>query len=159
MDTPRRTLIVGVGSPIRGDDGLGPALAEAVAAMATGAVVDWMAFDGSALDLLGIFAQPPGYDCAAVIDCVTGGSPPVGEVARLHLPDDGWPEDGWTSSHHAGIRETLAMARRMAVALPPDLRFYGVGVADATAFREGLSPALQARMPALARAVAGDLGW
>lgn len=158
MAAPRRTLVVGVGSPIRGDDGVGPALAEAVARTATSGVVDCLSFDGSALDLLGIFAEGPRYDCAAVVDCVTGGSPPEGEIARLRMPDDGWPEDGWASSHHAGIRETLAMARRMGVDLPADLRFYGVGVRDATAFREGLSPALQARLPALAEALARDLG-
>lgn len=159
MAEPVRTLIVGVGSPIRGDDGVGPALAQAVAETATGAVVDWMAFDGSALDLLGIFTEGPRYDRAAIVDCVTGGSPAPGEIARLLLPDEGWPRDGWTSSHHAGIRETLAMARRMSVALPADLRFYGVGVRDATAFREGLSPAMQARLPDLAKALAADLGW
>ena len=153
----RRLLVVGVGSAIRGDDGIGPAVAEAVA-RAGGRGFEWTPFDGSALDLLGAFAGPPQYDCCAIIDCLASGRLEEGEVARLLPPDDDAPAGGWLSSHHAGILETLAMARRLGTALPADLRFYAVGVKDATAFGEGLSAGLVACLPTIAAEILSDLG-
>jgi hydrogenase maturation protease len=153
----RLTLIVGVGSAIRGDDGVGPAAAEAVARIG-GPGVAWTPFDGSALDLLGVFAGPPRYDCCAIIDCLANGRLGEGEVARLLPPNGEAPAGGWLSSHHAGILETLAMARTLGTVLPADLRFYAVGVKDATAFCEGLSTALAAKVPAIAARIASDLG-
>lgn len=152
-----RTLVVGVGSMIRGDDGVGPAAAEAIA-IAGGDGFDWMPFDGSALDLLGAFEGPPRYDRAVVIDCASDGRLGEGEVGRVVPPEGADPVKGWLSSHHAGILETVAMARRLGSPLPRDLRFYAVGVEDATAFREGLSPSLAARLPAIVAEVVADLG-
>jgi hydrogenase maturation protease len=151
-----RTLIVGVGSAIRGDDGIGPAVAEALA-IRVGRGAEWMPFDGSALDLVGAFSGPPRYDRAVVIDCMANGRLGEGEVARLTPPEGSDPGEGWLSSHHAGILETLAMSRRLGAALPADLRFYAVGVLDATAFREGLTPSLRARVPAIVAEIAADL--
>jgi hydrogenase maturation protease len=153
----RRTLVVGVGSAIRGDDGVGPAVAESVARIG-GRGFEWMPFDGSALDLLGAFAGPPRYDCSVVIDCMADGRLEEGEVARILPPDGHSPVGGWLSSHHAGILETLAMADRLRQTLPRDLRFYAVGVKDSTAFREGLSPTLKARLGEIATLIATDLG-
>ena len=152
-----RTLIVGVGSAIRGDDGIGPSVAEALANL-LGKGVDWMPFDGSALDLVGAFSGPPRYDRAVVIDCMAGGRLGEGDVARITPPEGADPKAGWLSSHHAGILETLAMSRRVGSQLPADLRFYAVGVIDATAFREGLSSSLVAKFPAVVAEIAADLG-
>ena len=152
-----RTLVVGVGSTIRGDDGVGPAVAEAVAC-ACGRGAEWMPFDGSALDLLGAFSGPPRYDRGVVIDCVADGRLREGEVARVLLPQVVAPPDGWLSSHHAGILETFALANHLGEALPPDLRFYGIGVTDATSFNDKLSASLTARLPAIIAEIVADLG-
>jgi len=149
-----KVLVVGVGSTIRGDDAVGPVLATAMAARFPGRC-EGVVFDGSALDLLGWIHPEKGYDRVAVIDCLEGGGLAEGEMARLLLPEI--PGD-LMSSHHAGIRETLHLARRLRVPLPEDLRFYGVGVRDAQAFREGLSAALADRIPALVEELAQDLG-
>ncbi len=151
-----RTLIVGVGSTIRGDDAVGPAVAEALARRG-GHGFEWMPFDGTALDLLGVFSGPPRYDRAVVIDCMANGRLDEGEVARVTPPEGLAPEQGWLSSHHAGVLETFVLARNLGSPLPADLRFYAVGVKDASAFREGLSPSLAARLDAIVTDIASDL--
>ena len=50
------------------------------------------------------------------------------------------------------------MARCLDTALPADLRFYAVGVKDATAFGEGLSAGLVACLPTIAAEILSDLG-
>jgi len=149
-----KVLVVGVGSTIRGDDAVGRVLAQEMAARFPGRC-EGLVFDGSALDLLGWIGPETGYDRVAVVDCLEGGGLDEGEMARLDLPEV--PGD-LISSHHAGIRETLHLARRLRVPLPEDLRFYGVGVRDARAFREGLNPRLAARIPDLVAELARDLG-
>lgn len=151
-----RTLVVGVGSTIRGDDGVGPVVAAEVCARG-GAGFEALVFDGSALDLLTAMAGGPAADRLVVIDCMATGKLAEGDVARLVVPpSDGDP--GFLSSHHAGILELHAMARRLSCPLPADVRCYAVGVRDATAFREGLGDALAAAVPSIARAILKDLG-
>ncbi|HOU52981.1 MAG TPA: hydrogenase maturation protease [Myxococcota bacterium] len=149
-----KVLVVGVGSTIRGDDAVGPVLAMEMATRFPDQC-EALVFDGSALDLLGLIGPETGYHRVAVIDCLEAGGLAEGEMARVQLSEV--PAD-LVSSHHAGIRETLHLAGRLQVPLPQDLRFYGVGVRDAQAFREGLSASLAARIPDLATELARDLG-
>lgn len=148
-----KTLVVGIGNPLRGDDGVGPAVAEAIC-RGEGDGRECLAFTGSGLDLLGLFG---GYGRAVLIDSLANGQLAEGECARLELPGDGAPPGPGPTAHYIGVADALRLARHLKVALPRDIRFYGVGVRPASEWREGLGAAVAARVPAIALEIEQDL--
>lgn len=148
-----KTLVVGIGNPLRGDDGVGPAVAEAVCRGA-GERCECLSFTGSGLDLLGLLG---GYDRAVLIDSLANGQLAEGECARLDLPDADAPPGPGPTAHYIGVADALRLARHLKVALPRDVRFYGIGVRPVSEWREGLGAAVAARVPAIAREIENDL--
>jgi len=153
-----RTLVVGVGSAIRGDDGVGPLLAARVCA-AAGESFESLAFAGSGLDLLGEVSRGA-WGRVVLIDSLDSGQLQVGEVARLDTRDlvrKGGPRR-YVSSHHVGLLEAFALARQLGLELPRQLVLYAVGIRPATEFREELGPELAARVVDLVAEILDDLG-
>jgi hydrogenase maturation protease len=152
---PLKTLIIGVGNPLAGDDGIGPTVAARLCKR-SGAGTEGRAFAGSALDLLGLIDQAGAPDRVVIVDSLVGDALDEGEVARVAFPDD--PAGPWISSHHVGVLELKALAERLRVRLPDDLRLYGIGVCEEAVFREGLSERLARRVPNMVRHIQDDLG-
>jgi len=151
-----KTLVVGIGNPIRGDDGVGPVVAEAICSegrLGDGGGCEWLAFTGSGLDLLGAMH---GFERVVIIDSVAGDRIGEGECCRVDLP--GMETEGtWSpSAHNIGIVDALRLAGHLRVPLP-EMRFYGIGVKAADAYREGLSEALARRVPAIVATINDDL--
>lgn len=120
MSGPRNWLVVGLGNPDRGDDGIGPA----VAAMLVGRLrdADVIARSGDILALLDDWA---GYDCVVLIDATLPRSGP-GRVHRIDLSSEELPRDLSLSSTHAfGVSEAIALARTLAT-LPRRVIIYAV---------------------------------
>lgn len=152
-----RTLVVGVGSTIRGDDGVGPLLAAEVC-RAGGEGFEPLAFGGSGLDLLSEVSRAA-WDRVALIDSLDSGQLREGEVARLDVDDLArrGGADRSVSSHHVGLLEAFGLARDLGVPLPRHLSVYAVGIKPATTFGEELSPTLKARVGALVDEILTDL--
>lgn len=98
-----RVLLIGYGNPGRGDDGLGPALAEAVDQAALPGVeveVDFQLNVENAFDL-------KGYDAVYFVDAAVAGAEPF-EFHRIQ------PQDPATFSSHAVSPEgVLALADKL----------------------------------------------
>jgi hydrogenase maturation protease len=100
-----RTLVIGLGNPILGDDGVGWKVAEAMGPRlaadpprAQAVEVDYAALGG-----LSLMERLVGYDRAVIVDAVVTRRP-VGTVARYRLDD--FPERGGanlTAVHVVGI--------------------------------------------------------
>lgn len=144
--SPAAALVIGVGNPLRGDDGIGPAVAEALCTR-LGPGWESLPFAGSSLDLLTALV---GRERVVILDALVHGSVAVGECCRLSDPEAP-AVTGFTSSHQTGVLEALALARHLGVALPSELRLFGIGVAaeDLAGYREGLSDRLAARVPGI----------
>ncbi len=151
-----RTLIVGVGSGIRGDDGIGPEVAFRLAAE-LGGETESTAFDGTGLDLLSYFTDSNAFDRVVVIDSLDTCALEEGVVARVAPRPEAAGEANYASSHHVGILEAFALARRFGVRVPPDLRLYAIGILPSEGFREGLGEPLARRVPAIVREIRDDL--
>ncbi len=141
-------LVVGIGHPFRRDDGIGPAVAEAVAAKALPGVTV-LVHHGEGTDLM---ARWPGFDRVVVVDATQpAGSP--GQIRQWDcaepLPARLFPK----GSHQFGLAEAVEMARLLGQ-LPPVLTVIGVEGEDFSAGR-GLSPAVDQALPAAAALVAG----
>ncbi len=146
-------LILGLGNPLRGDDGIGPRVIQELEARELPAGVT--ALDGGAggLDILRIIE---GWGHVVIVDAanVDAGRERLvpGEFVRF-TPDQVQLHESphEFSLHHAGLAEVLALACALARRLPPIVVF-GVQPAD-VGWGEGLSPKVEARLPVLVDAV------
>jgi hydrogenase maturation protease len=103
-----RPLLVGIGNPWRGDDGIGWAVAEG-AGRRLGDAVDVVCCDGEPTRLLDAWADA---DFAVVVDAARTGASP----GTLHLWTEGLPT-GFVSSaggsHAFGIASTVALGQAL----------------------------------------------
>lgn len=129
-------LIVGVGNPDRGDDGVGAWVAERLAAQGRPAI----ACRGETTQLMDAWA---GHDHVIVVDAMRSGVAP-GTLRRIDAHDGPFPTQAFTGSTHSfGLAEAIELARALG-SLPPRLVVYGI---EGARFDIGTSlsePALQA---------------
>ena len=150
-------LVLGVGNPLRGDDGLGPRTIEELEDRELPEKVETLDAGTGGLDLLHLIE---GRDRVIIIDAAdldrgTGQVAP-GELVRftpnqVHLMEAG----DRLSFHHAGLAEVLALARALDRPLPPIVVF-GVQPQD-VGWGQGLSPEVEAKLPALIEAVLQEI--
>jgi hydrogenase maturation protease len=144
----RRLAIIGLGNPLRGDDGIGPRLVEELTRR--GLPEGVTALDGGTggLDLLQMLA---GWRRAVIVDAADVGREPgqfvrfTPEQARLVQAADSF------SLHHAGLSEALSLANALGQTLP-DLVIFGVQPAQ-IGWGEGLSQAVETALLALTDAI------
>jgi hydrogenase maturation protease len=152
--TFEKTLVIGVGNPIHGDDGVGVLLGRLLRER-LGEGADFIPFSGSALDLL---SHLDGRRSVVIIDSVTGGSLTAGECARIDIEHERSKAPAGISSHCAGILTSIQLAEALAFEMPRDLRLYGIGIQKPKAYHEGLSELLSSRIPVIIEQIAEDLG-
>jgi hydrogenase maturation protease len=152
------TLVLGLGNPLRGDDGVGPRVVEELTRR--GLPEGVTALDGGTggLDLLQMLE---GWERVVVVDAADigrerGGKVPPGQFVRF-APDQallGEAADPF-SLHSAGLSEVLALANALGRTLP-EIVIFGVQPAE-VGWGEELSPAVEAVLPALADAVFNEV--
>jgi hydrogenase maturation protease len=152
---PAGTIIVGLGNPLRADDGVGHAVAgllrERLKDRPDIEVV--VAFTGG----LRLMERLIGSKRAYIIDAAHLGAPAgswrwldLGHLPTLHT----------ASVHDADLPTALAAGRSAGASLPPDEQIFvlAIDVADVDSFSEELSPAVRAAVPSAAAAVLDHLG-
>lgn len=158
-----RPLVLGVGNRFRGDDGVGPAVLDALAGRrAAVAAADLRELDGEPTRLLDAWA---GRRRVVVVDAVRSDpAAPDGAAGRLVVlagADAVDPERvaRWragVSGHSAGLAEAIRLAAVLG-RLPEELCIVGVEVAGADE-GPGLSPAVAAAVGAAADEVCRRVG-
>ncbi|MDD3653460.1 MAG: hydrogenase maturation protease [Desulfotomaculaceae bacterium] len=149
----KKTVIIGVGNLLLGDDGVGihaiNLLQEEKAAL--GAAVEIIDGGTAGLDLL-FWLEDTG--AAIIIDCMDAGSAP-GTIFRLPAEELFSASTGYiTSLHEISLQEVLYTAKKLGK-LPPAV-VYGIqpGKID---FGEQLSPAVKAVLPRLVELIKQEL--
>lgn len=149
-----RVRIVGCGNPDAGDDGAGLVAVDRVRALVPSDVEVVMA--PTALHVLDLLE---GADNVLLVDAMrtTAGGRDPGEVVRAASGPDGLPMAlrSSLSSHGLGLAEAVGLAA--ALGPVPNVVFLGVEVGDVRAGR-GLSPAVEAALPALVEAIVREAG-
>lgn len=126
-----KILVLGIGHPFRGDDGIGPLVAERIAALSLSCVTA-LAHHGEGTDLMERWA---GCDRVVVVDATSSDAAP-GTIRRWDavaeiLPASLFPK----TSHQFGLAEAVEMARLLG-RLPPALTVIGVEGKDFSAGTE-----------------------
>lgn len=142
----RRAVVIGVGNSYRRDDGIGPAVAAAVAAPPGVAVVCCPAEPTAILDAWADSRLAIVVD-AAVVDAAVGDWP---GLIRTSTPDECIAETP-VSSHDLSLAQTYELGRALGRA-PDELIVVTVAIAD-TGHGMGLSPEVAAALPEAVRTV------
>lgn len=146
-----RTVVIGIGNRLRGDDGAGVAVAERLRERVPSGV-DVAACSEEPSRLMDAWE---GADSVVLVDTVSSGAPP-GTLHRFDAGDEAVPARTFRSSTHAiGIAETIELARALG-RLPRRVRVYGVEAGDFTT-GASLTPAVDAAVDSLVGAVLHDL--
>jgi len=149
-----KTLIVGLGNPILGDDGVGWRVAEEVGTLVAGRPD--VEVDCASLGGLSLMERLTGYERVVLIDAIYTGAQPDGTVRRLALEDIPDLTSGHSgSAHDTSLRTALKVGRSMDVALPEDQAVTVVSIETHNVFdfSQDLSPAVEAAVQEAVRTV------
>ena len=143
-----KTLIIGLGNPILGDDGVGWVVAEKVRDMLTDdcpAEIDFASLGG-----LSLMERLTDEQRAILIDSIYTGQKPVGTVSHFTL--DSLPDlnaGHSASAHDTSLKNALQVGREMDVSLPEDRNVIVVAIEAKSVydFSEELSPAVAKAVP------------
>ncbi len=148
------TLVIGLGNPLMGDDGIGLIVLEQLAAQTFAPPVEFV--DGGTWGL----ALLPDVERAGallLLDAVHSAGDP-GTVYVLDSQDIPRFLAAKVSPHQVDVRELLALAE-LRGALPPELRVVGIQPA-AVDYGDGLSPVVAASVDRMVSAACAVLaGW
>jgi hydrogenase maturation protease len=149
-----RTLIVGIGSTIRGDDGVGVHVARELHHRPLSEGVDVIELGTAGLGLLDVVA---GYDRLIVLDAIVSGERPG--TVRVLAGDDVASAAHLGPGHEADLPTTLALGRKLAGEhMPQEVTVVAIEVRSLTSFSERLTDEAEAAIPAAVATVEDLLG-
>jgi hydrogenase maturation protease len=153
-----KTLVVGLGNPILGDDGVGWRVADEVLCRLENldsrpdllnVVVERLSVGG-----LGLMERMVGYGKAIVVDAITTREGTVGDLSCLPLsalPDHSAGHT--TSAHDTSLQNALKVASEMGFNVPRQVWVVAIEVHRTLEFSERLSAPVEATVPRAADAV------
>lgn len=151
-------LVVGLGSPDRGDDAVGPVVARRFAALGLPGV-RVLAHE----DPTDLVTSMTGASAVVVVDAVWSPGAEAGTLIILEtgegavpLPEDAWARTGRGGTHAFGLAAAVELARALKK-LPPRVVLVGVAAAGFD-HGEPLSPGVAAAVDGAVDAVRGALG-
>lgn len=149
-----RTVVIGIGNPVRSDDGVGLAVARAVRErVGNRPDVDVEELWAGGLRLVEAMA---GYDRAIVIDAMVTGTSPPGTVRRLDLADLGEARNV-TCVHDASLPTALALWRMGDVPVPSDITIWGIEGQDLQTLSEELTLPVSGAVAIATKAIMDEL--
>lgn len=165
------TLVVGLGNPLLGDDGIGWRVAEEVrrrlASRAAQAAPGREArthegeveIDHLAVGGLALMERLVGYRRAVLVDAMVTGEHPPGTVRRFAVADvPGREATHLDSAHDASLATALAAGRALGADLPSEIAVIAIEAVRVTEFVEVLTPEVEAAVPAAVEAVLAAIG-
>lgn len=143
------TLVVGLGNPILGDDGIGWHIVRQAEAewesQEQSHPIDFRCLSTGGLSLM---EHLEGYEQAVIADSIVTGNQPSGALYSFpleELPD--FSSGHMNSVHDASLRTALNVGQKMGFSLPRKIWIVAVEIQPNLEFAEDLSPALTAAVP------------
>jgi len=145
----KKILVIGLGNPILGDDGVGWIVAREVESriheMGRSIEVDYLSLGG-----LSLMERLVDYKRAILIDSLTTGKHPQGTVITFTLEDMVDLTSGHTTAvHDTSLKTALVTGRQLGAALPEDVDVHVVAIESQQVYeiQEGLTPPIAAAVP------------
>jgi hydrogenase maturation protease len=147
-----KTLVIGLGNPILGDDGVGWKIADEVSSVLgpqTSIEVDTAALGG-----LSLMERMLDYDRVVLVDSMETGQSPVGSVCIFPLASLPDPMAGHSAStHDTSLITALKTAESIGAEVPKYVDVVAIEAQNVYDFSEELSPPVAAAVPGAVQAV------
>lgn len=151
MSVNNKTLIIGLGNPILGDDGVGWRVVEEVQKQLTdknSKLAPKVEFKFLSLGGLSLMEHMAGFRDVIVVDSIMTGQNPNGTVYSLPLSSlPNFSSGHSTAIHDTSLQTALDVGRQMGMTLPDDVWVVGVEAEYVYDFSEELSPPVSAAVP------------
>ena len=149
-----KTLVIGLGNPILGDDGVGWRVVEEIARITT----DWpdIEVDCVALGGLSLMERLTGCERVILVDSIFTGEKPNGTVSLFRLTELPDLSSGHTTAvHDTSLHNALKVGRSLDIPLPrdEDVLIVAIEAENVYDFSETLSPPVKAALPQAVEAV------
>jgi hydrogenase maturation protease len=149
---PPSTLIIGLGNPILGDDGVGWKVAEQIKSVIrdqSSVEVDCLSLGG-----LSLMERMLGYQRVVIVDSMETGQGPAGSVRVIKLEELENPSAGHSASaHDTSLITALDTAKAMGLPAPKSVEIVAIEAKNVYDFSEELSPAVAEAVPLAVQAV------
>ncbi len=138
-----KTLILGLGNPIRGDDGVGIRIAEELKKHIKDENVE---VKEASIGSIGILDLVQGYDRVIVIDSIQTKDGRSGQIHRLKPSDlkssiyTSWP-------HEINFTTTLSLGEKLQLRMPKIIDIYAVEIKKNITFAEECTPEISQAIP------------
>jgi hydrogenase maturation protease len=151
-----RTLVLGIGNSILGDDGVGVRVAQAVASKIKDDSIDVMDVN---VDGLNLFDFILGYDRLVVIDAIVTEDGEIGEIYRLKPEQICSPSGSAISPHHYTLASTIEIGNRLFPReIPQDVVVFAINTEDASTITEEMSEKVREAVPRAVNLVLEEVG-
>ena len=146
-----KTIVIGLGNPILGNDGIGRKVAEEVK-QCVGARPD-VEVDCVSLGGISLMERLIGYDYAILIDAFQS-EKASGSVLVMNLDDvPNYSAFHTTNAHDTSLQNALEVGKKLGEKLPGHVMVVGVATEANFEFSEELTPDVRAAVPLAAQAV------
>jgi hydrogenase maturation protease len=140
-----RSLIVGLGNPIMGDDAIGCRCAEAIETALSPQELDMVEVIQFFRGGISLMERLIGYDRVLIIDSITGSGLNPGAVKKLTL--DEIPSYTVNSPHDGSLKNALEFGKLMGAELPRQVDILAVEIEPKFEFSDQLSAPVEAGIP------------
>lgn len=155
-----KTLVIGLGNPILGDDGVGWKVAEEVKKQLTSPPAPLLKGEGSEVDVdflslggISLMEQLIGYERAILIDAIASDQEP-GSVTVAELSETPhYSTLHTTSAHDTSLQNALKLGKEMGAKLPETVLVVGIATNRVYDFSEELSVSATNAVPEAAKTV------
>lgn len=156
-----KTLVIGLGNPILGDDGAGWKVAEKVRSQLTSPSTPLLLGEGSDVDVdclslggISLMEHLIGYERAILIDAFVSDQEP-GSIMVARLDDiPNYSAFHITSAHDTSLQNAMQLGRELGAQLPEDVTVIGIAARHIYDFSEELSPPVAEAIPKATQIVA-----
>lgn len=148
-----KTLILGLGNDILGDDAVGLEVANSIKKMNLNNV-DVKTLISSGLDILDIIS---GYNKVIIVDAIITKTNKIGTIHRL-IPEDFHKIQKISYSiHNTNISTIFEIGKKLNMMLPKEIIFYGIEIKDRLRFKEGLSKKIKNTLPLVLNRIIAEI--
>jgi hydrogenase maturation protease len=152
----KKTLVLGVGNTIRGDDAVGILAVRALDKVLSAPLkkqVELRELEDSGINLLELLS---GYKKAIVVDSITTKNAKAGTIYEINREALCYKKPDY-STHQFGIPAILDMAEQLCLDIPINLKLFAVEIASNDDFSTKVSPIILDTVPRLVKVLKKEL--
>lgn len=137
-----KTIIIGLGNPVFGNDSIGPRVTRSLAARLKCPDFTILETAAGGLDLLELLS---GFEKAIIIDAVQTSYGKTGDIYRLQ-PATLYPHKNDTP-HQIDFIDALELSLKLGLPLPEEIVIYGIEIGEINRGHENCTPEIEQAIP------------